>query len=125
MSEAAEGGEGEFEEADDDESSSLSPAEKRALDAERRAEWRKARLRSLENVSSFAGLFYYQSLCDEKWAINFCCDLIKKNLEFLFERNMVIGKKENKKFTFPYKFAIISKMLFLVNDMVVIVKGET
>ena len=38
---------------------------------------------------------------------------------------MVIGKKENKKFTFPYKFAIISKMLFLVNDMVVIVKGET
>ena len=39
---------GEFEE--DDDSSSLSPAEKRALDAERRAEWRKARLRSLENV---------------------------------------------------------------------------
>ena len=45
----ADGG-GEFEE--DDDSSSLSPAEKRALDAERRAEWRKARLRSLENVSS-------------------------------------------------------------------------
>ena len=42
-------GAGEFEE--DDDSSSLSPAEKRALDAERRAEWRKARLRSLENVS--------------------------------------------------------------------------
>ena len=48
MSEADGGG--EFEE--DDDSSSLSPAEKRALDAERRAEWRKARLRSLENVSS-------------------------------------------------------------------------
>ena len=48
MSEAE--GAGEFEE--DDDSSSLSPAEKRALDAERRAEWRKARLRSLENVSS-------------------------------------------------------------------------
>ena len=46
----ADGGGGEFEE--DDDSSSLSPSEKRALDAERRAEWRKARLRSLENVSS-------------------------------------------------------------------------
>ena len=30
---------------------SLSPAEKRAKDAERRAAWRKARLKSLENVS--------------------------------------------------------------------------
>ena len=50
MGEADGGGGGEFEE--DDDSSSLSPAEKRALDAERRAEWRKARLRSLENVSS-------------------------------------------------------------------------
>ena len=30
----------------------LSPAEKRALDAERRAAWRKARLKSLENVIS-------------------------------------------------------------------------
>ena len=61
MSEAADGGGGEFEEADDgdDESSSLSPAEKRALDAERRAEWRKARLRSLENVSSFATIDQY------------------------------------------------------------------
>ena len=59
MSEAADGGGGEFEEADDDESSSLSPAEKRALDAERRAEWRKARLRSLENVSSSATIDQY------------------------------------------------------------------
>ena len=49
MGEAEGGDGGEFEE--DDDSSSLSPAEKRALDAERRAEWRKARLRSLENVS--------------------------------------------------------------------------
>ena len=49
MSEADGGG--ELEE-DDDESSNLSPAEKRAQDAEKRAEWRKARLRSLENVSS-------------------------------------------------------------------------
>ena len=41
---AEEGGEGE--------TSSLSPAEKRAKDAERRAAWRKARLKSLENVST-------------------------------------------------------------------------
>ena len=38
---------------------------------------------------------------------------------------MVIGKGENQKFTFPHTFAIIRKMLFLVKDMVVIVKGET
>ena len=30
----------------------LSPAEKRSLDAEKRAAWRKARLKSLENVIS-------------------------------------------------------------------------
>ena len=30
---------------------SLSPAEKRSIEAERRAAWRKARLKSLENVS--------------------------------------------------------------------------
>ena len=30
----------------------MSPAEKRAMDAEKRAAWRKARLKSLENVSS-------------------------------------------------------------------------
>lgn len=29
----------------------LSPAEKRSMEAERRAAWRKARLKSLENVS--------------------------------------------------------------------------
>ena len=34
-----------------DELEQMSPAEKRALDAERRAAWRKARLKSLENVS--------------------------------------------------------------------------
>ena len=34
-----------------DADTSLSPAEKRAKDAERRAAWRKARLKSLENVS--------------------------------------------------------------------------
>ncbi len=33
------------------EEDSMSAAEKRALDAERRAQWRKARLKSLENVS--------------------------------------------------------------------------
>ena len=38
----------EFDESLDE---SLSPAEKRAKDAERRAAWRKARLKSLENVS--------------------------------------------------------------------------
>ena len=32
---------------------SLSPAEKRSIEAERRAAWRKARLKSLENVSFF------------------------------------------------------------------------
>ena len=49
MSEA----DGEFEEDTDAAAAAanLSPSEKRALDAERRAEWRKARLRSLENVS--------------------------------------------------------------------------
>ena len=35
-----------------EDNSALSPAEKRAKDAERRAAWRKARLKSLENVSS-------------------------------------------------------------------------
>ena len=34
----------------DDSSEAMSPAEKRALDAEKRAAWRKARLKSLENV---------------------------------------------------------------------------
>ena len=67
----ADGG-GEFEE-EDDESSNLSPAEKRAQDAERRAEWRKARLRSLENVSSFGtGAAVYYNLCGMKRA-GACC----------------------------------------------------
>ena len=39
------------EEGCDAADTSLSPAEKRAKDAERRAAWRKARLKSLENVS--------------------------------------------------------------------------
>ena len=46
--------EGAAEDADDtnadDSSEAMSPAEKRALDAEKRAAWRKARLKSLENV---------------------------------------------------------------------------
>lgn len=33
------------------EDDAMSPSEKRAVDAERRAAWRKARLKSLENVS--------------------------------------------------------------------------
>ena len=36
----------------DDSSEAMSPAEKRALDAEKRAAWRKARLKSLENVNT-------------------------------------------------------------------------
>ena len=35
---------------------SLSPAEKRSKEAERRAAWRKARLKSLENVSSTSSM---------------------------------------------------------------------
>ena len=38
--------------ANDDSSEAMSPAEKRALDAEKRAAWRKARLKSLENVNT-------------------------------------------------------------------------
>ena len=38
------------EDQDFEDDDSLSPAEKRALDAEKRAAWRKARLKSLENV---------------------------------------------------------------------------
>lgn len=34
----------------------LSPADKRRLEAEKRAAWREARLRSLENVSVVLGL---------------------------------------------------------------------
>ena len=37
---------------DQEEEEQMSPAEKRALDAEKRAAWRKARLRSLENVTT-------------------------------------------------------------------------
>ena len=40
------------EDLDYDGDDAMSPAEKRALDAERRAAWRKARLKSLENVRS-------------------------------------------------------------------------
>ena len=41
-----------FEMPEDEQSAEqLSPAEKRALDAEKRAAWRKARLKSLENVT--------------------------------------------------------------------------
>lgn len=41
-----------------EEDESLSPSEKRAQDAERRAAWRKARLKSLENVSSSMEAYY-------------------------------------------------------------------
>ena len=81
MSEADGGG--ELEE-DDDESSNLSPAEKRAQDAERRAEWRKARLRSLENVSSFGTIDQHvggllQSLRQEEgWGL--LCKMLRINL---------------------------------------------
>ena len=63
---------GEFEE--DDDSSSLSPAEKRALDAERRAEWRKARLRSLENVSNFGTIDH----CSNTNKLHRCFDDIRR-----------------------------------------------
>ena len=39
----------------------LSPAEKRSMEAERRAAWRKARLKSLENVSCLiANKYFYK-----------------------------------------------------------------
>ena len=37
----------------------LSPEEKKAVDAERRAAWRKARLKSLENVRNFPIFFFF------------------------------------------------------------------
>ena len=46
-----EGGGGAEEHGEDEDD--LTPTEKRAQDAERRAAWRKARLKSLENVSLY------------------------------------------------------------------------
>ena len=47
----------EEEEEEEEDDQHLSPAEKRQLKAEKRAAWRQARLRSLENVSVMLMLY--------------------------------------------------------------------